>query len=113
MTDQSKPCFGDRMKVANLSIARKLYTTFGIVIAVLVILGVTFYSFVSSVTKANGWNVHTYQVIDETRSLTESLVNMETGLRGYAIVGEDAMLEPYRAGTDLFKKHLETIRNLT
>ncbi|MGN6648458.1 methyl-accepting chemotaxis protein [Trinickia sp.] len=101
------------MKVANLSIARKLYTTFGIVIAVLVILGVTFYSFFSSVTKANSWNVHTYQVIDETRSLTESLVNMETGLRGYAIVGEEAMLEPYRTGTESFKKHLETIRNLT
>ncbi|WP_206954529.1 methyl-accepting chemotaxis protein [Trinickia acidisoli] len=101
------------MKVANLSIARKLYTAFGIVIAVLVILGVTFYSFFSSVTSANDLNIHTYQVIGETRLLTESMLNMETGLRGYAIVGDDAMLGPYRAGTDSFKQHLATIRNLT
>lgn len=101
------------MKIANLSIAKKLYAAFGIVVAILVILGATFYSFFSSVTQANGWNVHTYQVIDETRALTESLINMETGLRGYAIVGDDAMLEPYRNGTESFKQHLATIRNLT
>ncbi|MEX3956694.1 methyl-accepting chemotaxis protein [Trinickia sp. EG282A] len=101
------------MSIANLSIARKLYATFGIVIAILVILGITFYSFFSSVMEANRWNVHTYQVIDETRALTESLINMETGLRGYAIVGDDAMLEPYRNGSESFKQHLATIRNLT
>ena len=101
------------MKVANFSIARKLYTTFGVVIAVLVILGVTFYSFFSSVTSANGRNLHTYQVIGESRLLSESLLNMETGLRGYALVGEDDMLEPYRTGAESFKKHLETIRHLT
>ena len=101
------------MKVANLSIARKLYTTFGAVIAVLVILGATFYTFFSSVTSANRLNVHTYQVIDETRLLSESLINMEMGLRGYALVGEDAMLEPYLTGAKSFKERVAAIRNLT
>jgi methyl-accepting chemotaxis protein len=101
------------MKVANLSIARKLYTTFGAVIAVLVILGAVFYSFFSSVTSANRLNIHTYQVIDETRLLSESLINMEMGLRGYALVGEDAMLAPYLAGAKSFKERVEAIRSLT
>jgi methyl-accepting chemotaxis protein len=101
------------MGLANLPIARKLYGAFGVVIAVLVILGITFHTFFSSAVTANGWNVHTYQVLDETRALTESLVNMETGLRGYAIVGDENMLEPYRQGTEAFKQHLAKARALT
>jgi methyl-accepting chemotaxis protein len=101
------------MNPANLPVAKKLYLAFGVVIAVLIALGLTFYTFFSSVMEANGWNVHTYQVIDESRALTESLVNMETGLRGYAIVGEESMLEPYRNGAESFKQHLEKVRALT
>jgi len=101
------------MSLANLPIARKLYGAFAAVVAVVVVLGAIFYSFFSSVTDANGWNVHTYQVIDETRGLTESLVNMETGLRGFAIVGDDSMLDPYRQGIDAFRQHLTKVRALT
>ncbi|MBT2794970.1 CHASE3 domain-containing protein [Paraburkholderia strydomiana] len=101
------------MSLANLPIARKLYLAFGTVTAVVVVLGLTFYSFFSSVTTANGWNIHTYQVIEETRALTESLVDMETGLRGYAIVGDDEMLDPYRHGVDAFRLHLARARSLT
>ncbi|QBR03226.1 methyl-accepting chemotaxis protein [Paraburkholderia pallida] len=101
------------MKFSNLPIAVKLYSAFGLVVSVLVILGVVFYSFFTSVTEANKWNIHTWQVIDETRGLTESLVNMETGLRGYAIVGDTTMLEPYEKGTDAFRQHLAQARSLT
>src|SRR3569832_1794094 len=73
-----RPPFGDCMNSANMPVAKKLYLAFGIVIAVLIALGIAFYTFFSSVMEANGWNVHTYQVIDESRALTESLVNMET-----------------------------------
>src|ERR1700744_4546584 len=89
---------GDSMSFANFPVARKLYCGFGAVISVLILLGALFYSFFSSVVTANGWNVHTYRVVDEARSLTESLVNMETGLRGYGLVGDENMLEPYRKG---------------
>lgn len=101
------------MKFSNLPIAVKLYSAFGLVVGVLVILGVLFYSFFTSVTEANKWNIHTWQVIDETRGLTESLINMETGLRGYAIVGDEAMLEPYEKGADDFKQHLAKAKSLT
>jgi len=101
------------MSLANLPIARKLFGAFAAVIAVLVVLSITFYSFFSSVTDANGWNVHTYQVIDETRGLTESLANMETGLRGFALVGDDNMLDPYRLGADAFRQHLAKAKALT
>jgi len=101
------------MRFANLPIARKLYGAFAVVIVVLAILGGTFYSFFASVTDANRWNIHSYQVIEETRGLTESLINMETGLRGYAIVGEDGMLDPYRQGADQFRQHLAKARSLT
>ena len=73
------------MKFSHFPIAAKLYSEFGLVVSVRVILGVLFYSFFTSVTEANQWNIHTWRIIDETRGLTQSLVNMETGLRGYAL----------------------------
>ncbi|PMS15451.1 chemotaxis protein [Trinickia dabaoshanensis] len=101
------------MNLANLPIARKLYLSFAAVIATFVVLGAVFFSLFSSVAVANKWDAHTYQVINETRALTESLVNMETGLRGFAIVGEETMLDPYLQGATAFRQHLAGAESLT
>ncbi len=57
----------------NLTIRRKFILAFGAVIAVMLIICATFYGNFSRIVKANDWNVHTYQVIDESRGLVESL----------------------------------------
>ena len=97
----------------NLSIRRKFMLAFGAVVAVMLILCATFYANFSRIVSANSWNVHTYQVIDESRGLVESLVNMETGLRGYALNGKQEMLEPYLAGQKTFRQHLDNAKQLT
>ncbi|WP_279636667.1 methyl-accepting chemotaxis protein [Paraburkholderia aromaticivorans] len=104
---------GNFMKLSNLRVAHKLYLGFGVVVAILAVLGVLFYSFFSAVTAANAWNVHSYQVIDASRALAESLINMETGVRGYALTGDDAFLEPFHQGSDAFRQNLEKAQALT
>ena len=97
----------------NLTIRRKFILAFGAVIAVMLIICATFYGNFSRIVKANDWNVHTYQVIDESRGLVESLVNMETGLRGYALNGKEDMLQPFTLGQKAFMEHLEKAKQLT
>ena len=97
----------------NLTIRRKFILAFGAVVAVMLIICAAFSVNFSRIVTANSWNVHTYQVIDESRALVESLVNMETGLRGYALSGKEEMLEPYENGQKAFIAHLEKAKALT
>ena len=82
----------------NLKLSTRLYGSFGIVIALTVILQATALFNFSKLADAVGWNTHTYEVITEMDTLLISLVNIETGERGFAITGNDSSLEPLTAG---------------
>ncbi|WP_337992919.1 CHASE3 domain-containing protein [Enterovibrio gelatinilyticus] len=56
---------------------------------------------------------HTYKVMDHSNNLVNAMVDKETGLRGFAIGGEDAYLEPYFGGMKSFKENLDIVKNLT
>jgi len=101
------------MRFSNLGISRKLYLGFGAVVLILAVLLVSAYSNFARLATANGWNNHTHEVIAETKSLLESLLNMETGERGYALTGEEPSLAPLKAGQAAFKTHLAKVRKLT
>jgi methyl-accepting chemotaxis protein len=97
----------------NLTVAAKLYAGFGAVLAILLTLtGIAYVNF-GSLTEANRWNIHTYEVMSEVDATLTSLINVETGERGFAITGDDAFLAPYRSGLQDFKKHLAKAKELT
>ncbi len=52
------------------------------------------------------WVDHTVTVLDEADGIVSAAVNMETGMRGFAIAGEDAFLEPYIAGKQVFTEKM-------
>jgi methyl-accepting chemotaxis protein len=99
--------------IANMKIGARLYAAFGIVIAVLVLLIVVAYRSQAALHVANDMNVHTYQVMAEAKGILESLVNIETGQRGFSLTGNDASLEPLAQGRGDFGRHLAAIRSLT
>ncbi|MET0268571.1 MAG: methyl-accepting chemotaxis protein [Duganella sp.] len=101
------------MRLSNLKIGVRLYLAFGVIVAMLVALVVLAEVNFSRLGQANDVNVHTYQVLGEAASLQESLINMETGQRGYSLTGNDASLEPYHAGKTAFAAHMTRLRELT
>ena len=101
------------MALSNFKIGTRLYLAFGAVIALLAILVASAQSNFSSLSEANGWNVHTYEVLGEASGLLEGLVDIETGERGFALTGKDASLEPLLYGKRIFAEHLQQIRTLT
>ena len=101
------------MRFSDLGISRKLYFGFGAVVIILAVLLTTAYLNFSRLAQANGWNNHTHEVMAESKSILESLLNMETGERGYALTGEAPSLAPLKAGQAAFGEHLAKARKLT
>ena len=101
------------MALSNLKIGTRLYLAFGAVVAVLAILVASAQTNLSRLGEANGLNVHSYEVLGEASGLLESLINIETGQRGFALTGKDSSLEPLAAGQRSFGEHLQKIRALT
>ena len=98
----------ERMKVRT-----NLVMGFTVVVAIFaIVLGVS-YSSLLSLVKANGWNIHTYQVMEQSDAILSSLINIETGYRGYIIAGEEAFLEPVTAGKEGFHKAFDIAKSLT
>ena len=101
------------MALSNLKIGTRLYLAFGAVIALLAILVASAQANFSRLSEANGLNIHTYEVMGEANALLESLINIETGERGFALTGKDSSLEPLASGQRGFAEHLQKIRALT
>ncbi len=101
------------MKLSNMKIAGRLYLGFGGVVGLLALLvGIATINF-GRLADANAINTHTFEVLAEVGGMLESLINIETGQRGYALTGADASLEPLNAGKTAFARHLEQARRLT
>jgi methyl-accepting chemotaxis protein len=96
-----------------MKISTRLYLGFGIIVALLVGLVSMAYINFSKLSAANDINLHTYEVMGEVNSVLESLINIETGQRGYALTGNTASLEPYNAGKESFQRHLDRAKSLT
>ena len=96
----------------NWTIARKIYAGLILSYAVIIGVGVALNLKVGVFIANERWVDHTHQVLDEVDGVLLSLVNMETGLRGYAIGGDTKFLEPYEAGRKSFDAHMGAVLKL-
>ncbi|WNW10167.1 methyl-accepting chemotaxis protein [Pseudomonas sp. DTU_2021_1001937_2_SI_NGA_ILE_001] len=97
----------------KLSISQKLYLSFATVCVIIAILVAGAYRGFEQVQEATDSNLHTYQVLGDTQSALEQLINIETGMRGFVIASKDTFLEPLIAGEKVFAEKLQSLRKLT
>ncbi len=98
---------------ANLSISQKLYAGFGVVLLIILVLVLSTWRGFEQVDDSVQLNIHTYEVINESAELLSSLINIETGARGFVITGRDQFLEPLESGERAFQAKLAQLRQLT
>ena len=101
------------MKYSNLSIRARLFIGNGITVSILLVLCIVVWSSINTLNKTAAMVEHTYKVIDESNGLVNAMVDQETGLRGFAVGGQEDYLEPYFAGKKQFNLYLEDVKNLT
>lgn len=65
--------------MGSMTVGRKLGVAFGIVVLISLIgSAISIVNFLK-LNQANGWNVHSYQVLRANDDMLTSMVNMETG----------------------------------
>ncbi|QYF94347.1 CHASE3 domain-containing protein [Massilia sp. PAMC28688] len=101
------------MNLSNLKIGTRMYLGYGAVVLILIILVSVAYNNFARLSRANDINVHTYQVMAQVKGALESLLNIETGQRGFALTGDPASLEPYNNGKNAFQGYLKGATQLT
>ena len=98
---------------SNLSISQKLYAGFGAVLLIivgLVLAALRGFDQVSSSVKSN---IHSYEVLNESGALLRSLINIETGMRGFALTGRESFLQPMQDGEKAFATYYTQVKKRT
>ncbi len=90
--------------LSNLKIGARLGIAFASISIVFLAVGVTSLNATSKLAEAEEWNTHTYEVLGLAEGMLTSMINMETGSRGFQVSGEDKFLEPWNNGIQTFDK---------
>ena len=101
------------MKASDLTIRSKLLVGNVISVGMLAILCAVVWNSIKTMSQTDEMVAHTYQVIKQSDGLINSMVDQETGLRGYAIAGQEEYLEPYYGGKQAFDAYLASAKTLT
>lgn len=65
---------------------------------------------VEETKESSAWVKHTHEVISEARLLIKTIVDMETGQRGYVITRKEDFLEPFYTGKVTWDKSIESAK---
>lgn len=107
---QNKSRLGRILSIIRLKTKSKILLSGSIPILLLAALGgISAYS-ISSIVQTNKWVQHTYNVLGDSSGIVSSAVDMETGMRGYLLAGQEQFLEPYENGQVETYKALEQLR---
>lgn len=95
-----------------MKIRTQLFLKNGVVLLMIVILTVVSLNSTNSLIETSKWVEHTHEVIERANLLGKLLVDMETGERGFLLVGEEEYLEPYNTGKKRFEKVMDEAKVL-
>ena len=97
----------------NLKLGVKLGLGYGVILILMVIVSVVGYNGIKSLILTTKWVNHTHEVIRVGETVSGSMVDMETGLRGYMVTGDENYLDPYYSGNKNFDKLIKVGAELT
>jgi methyl-accepting chemotaxis protein len=100
-------------RLTNLAISAKLALAFAAMILIIAVVGIGTYVKLGFIQQSSGWTSHTYQVLETADDVMASMVDQETGVRGYLVSGDNKFLEPYRSGRAHYEEAFAKIRQLT
>ena len=97
----------------QLTISNKLRLGFGAILVIILALILAASHGFTQVNLAVQQNIHSYHVLQDSDAALLALVNMETGMRGFALTGKDEFLEPLNKGEQQFADQLQDLTQLT
>lgn len=96
--------------INNLSLKAKLIIGSILPLIIVVVVSVISTRSITSLLDSKKWVDHTNRVIQEAMDITASAVDMETGMRGYLLAGQEEFLEPYNRGSKNFHEQVASLQ---
>lgn len=88
------------------SIGGRIASAFGLIaILCIAVFSIALLGF-QNLEKTDRWNTHTYDVLEHGSMLLASVIDQETGVRGFLVSGDENFLEPYHKGREVFQNEL-------
>ena len=78
------------------TVEKKIAMGFGFTLAILLVVGVVSYRNTRKLIRDSNAVAHSHDVQDELDNTLSTIVEAETGQRGFLLTGEDSYLAPYR-----------------
>jgi len=97
----------------NLKISTELLAAFSAVILTFAVVGGVSLWSAAKLERVEGWNTHSYQVLDASNNILASMINMETGARGFLLSGDESFLAPWQSGIKGFQSAWSRAKELT
>ncbi|MEG4330026.1 CHASE3 domain-containing protein, partial [Microcoleus sp. herbarium5] len=85
---------------------------FGSIFLLMISIGFATKLSMDKLAKAIEWQTHTYVVQTNLQALEKTLLDAETGQRGFIFAGKEEFLEPYKKGTVAFYKTVNETKYL-
>jgi PAS domain S-box-containing protein len=85
----------------------------GLVVALLVVNAGLGYWNTRQLHDDAGWVAHTHEVLDQTRDVLRTLVDAETGQRGFLVTSKETFLEPYHQALARLDQRVQALKDLT
>jgi diguanylate cyclase (GGDEF)-like protein len=96
-----------------LAVVLKVQVAFGVVLAVLLVVGVVTYRSVAASFASAQWAQHTDEVLEHLANLRLRVENIENGYRDFALSGTEAFLQRARANAPLAEAEQRDLSALT
>ena len=97
-------------KRGGMKLRALLLSGYSLLFILLIIIGAISYRGLDSLVSTANWVTHTHEVIGEARLIEKTLVDMETGQRGFLITGTENFLEPYYAGLETYQRTIQDLK---
>ena len=98
ITESENASSSQSIKNFRVTIGMKIFAGFAVVLMIFIVVGLMAYTNVSQLDENTASVDHTHKVLDKVDGVLLSLVNIETGMRGFVLTGDEAFLEPTIAG---------------
>ncbi len=97
----------------DLKVSKKISLGYAVILALMIAVSLMVYSSIISIINSSKWVNHTYEVIRTAEQVSAALVDIETGLRGFMVTGQNEYLEPYDDGIKKFNTLISKGKQLT
>ncbi len=99
-----------RLSLANLQTKTKVMLVAAGPLLLTIAIGIVASLNLNRLTETDRWVDHTQKVLAQGNAVVSAALNMETGMRGYLLAGQEQFLDPYNAGNAVAHELLSSLQ---